>query len=159
MDRRELQDRARFLASDELQYAIAREEAGFDTEVVREKATIRFAREAGDSEIYELCRATIDSIWRGVERQYVVDLNDGQLKIEGVIRTDNRTLLSMKKAREADWIAFDALRQAKLEEHSAKREVEHDFIYNEILPRLRAHGGDPTTAEACADLIEGAQAA
>lgn len=159
MDRREIQERAKFLAADELQYAIAREEAGFDTEVIREKATIRFAREAGDSEIYELCRATIDSIWRGVERQYVVDLNDGQLKIGGVIRTDNRTLLSMKNAREQDWIAFDAMRQAKLDEHSAKRDVEHDFIYNEILPRLRAHGGDPTTAEACGDLIEGERAA
>lgn len=152
MDRREIQDRARFLYGDEIQYALAREEGKVDTDVLREKAAIRLTREMSEGDTYALVRATIDSVSRNVERQYVVDLSDGQLQMDGAIRVGSNTICATRFAREEDWVAFDQLRELKFREHAIKRQAERDFIHNEIIPRLRAHGGDATTSEACADL-------
>lgn len=43
MDRQEIRSRARFLYTDELQYALRREESGFDTDPLREQAAGRLA--------------------------------------------------------------------------------------------------------------------
>lgn len=153
MDRREIQERARFLYTDELQYALAREQENFNTDAPREKATMRLTREMEGQEIYELCRATIESISRNVERQFVVDVTEGQLRLEGAIRTGNNILISMRNARLEDWLAFDEMRESKFRDHEAKRDIERSFVRDVIVPRLQAAGEDKTTFEACPDLF------
>jgi hypothetical protein len=152
MDRSDLLNRARFLYRDELQYALAREEK-VDTDAVIERATLRLTREMEGQEIYELVHGLMVGVRRNVDREFVLDVYEGQLKIEGALRVGNSTLVSMKSAREEDWLAFDAIRETKFREHAAKRAVEREFIHEQIIPRLRAHGGSPTTFEACPDLF------
>lgn len=158
MDRAEIQSRLRVLYGDELQYAIAREER-FELDPLKEKATMRFAREVGESEVYELVRAALESVARNVERQFIADLRDGQLRLDGAIRIGNSTFCSMQNAREADWIAWDQMREQKFVEHADKRATERTYLHEVILPRLRAHGGNPRTIEAGADLFVGSEAA
>lgn len=151
MDRNELRARGRELYADEMQYALAREDEVL-TDTLKERATMRLAREVSEEEVYELCYGTIESVARQVERQFVVDLSNMQLSIGGAIRTSDRTLVPVDRARARDWIAFDALREASFQDHAAKRAREREAI-RAILARLDAFGGDAATIEACPDLF------
>lgn len=151
MDRDEIRARARTVYDDELRYSLSRDDIT-DTEAVRERATMRLARDGGDELVYELWRGLVDGIAKTVERRIVVDLVDSQLILGGAIRTGDNTLCPSEKARARDWLAFDAIRERVWQEHTAKRGRERTAIL-EIVARLDAHGGDPTTLEACPDLF------
>lgn len=155
MDRREIRERARFLCEDELQYAIARDDK-VDTEAVRERATIRLNREIGEGELYDLVRGQIDSVYKGAERNYVLDLSAQQLGIGTAIKVDDNTLVPTPKARLRDWIAFDEIREQVFQQHAAKRVREREAIA-EIVERLQGQE-DATTFAACPDLFEEAAA-
>lgn len=153
MDRKEIRDRSRFLYSDELQYALARDDL-VETEKVKERATIRLKREMDGQEIYELCRGMIESVSRGVERTYIVDLASTQLAFGSAIRTGDSTLCPIERARYQDWLAFDEIREQAFIRHAAKRDREREVVHG-ILDRLT--GSDETTLEACPDLFPTAE--
>lgn len=157
MDRQEIRGRSRDLYSDELQYALDRDDE-VNTDGVRDRATLRLTREMEGHEIYELCRGMIDSVAKNVERQYVVDLDSAQLSLGGAIRTGDNTLCPIERARRYDWVRFDKIREETFAQHAAKRDRERKAI-REILDRLDAHGGNPTTLEACPDLFDESAAA
>lgn len=151
MNRQEIRDRTRYLCEDELQYAIARDD-NVDTEAVREKATMRLVREVSDTETYELVRGLVDSVFRAVERTFIVDLVSGQLGFGKAIRISDNTLRPVERARLRDWIAFDEIREQKFQEHASKRHREREVIAG-IIERLQEHGDEATTGEVCPDLF------
>jgi len=151
MDRQEIRERARFFCSDELQYAIARDDK-VDTEAVRERATMRLLREIlTDSERYELARGLVDSVYKRAEREYVVDLSVQQLGFRSTIKVDDNTLVPTTKARYRDWLAFDQIREHVFQAHAEKRAREREAIAD-ILERLQGHE-DATTLDVCPDLF------
>jgi hypothetical protein len=159
MDRREIRERALELYSDELAYAIDAdsEVAEITLTEIRARAALRLGRAMAEEDISGVWLAYIDAIARTVERHFEVEV-DGQLKIGGAIRVGDLTFVPVAKARERDWLALDERHELKFREHAAKRAREREAIHA-IVDRLRAHGGDPTTFEACPDLFATDEAA
>lgn len=154
MNRQEIRDRARFLYWDELQYALAREER-VDTEVVRERSTLRHTREMQGQEathLFELLRGIHDLVARRVDRDVVIDFDNQQLGFNKAIRIGDNTLVPVDRARLRDWLAFDEIRERAFQQHAAKREHEREEIAA-IIERLQTHGDDATTFEVCPDLF------
>lgn len=155
MDRTAIRNRARDLYTDEIHYALSREEGSFDVEPLRERAAMRLAREFDGIEkevLFEMCRANVDNVGKSVERSITVDLSSGQLLFGGVIVTGDRQLCPIEKARYRDWFAFDEIREESFRRHAAKREREREVVA-EIMERLQTHGEDATTIAVCADLF------
>lgn len=151
MDKQEIAKRCHALYEDELQYAISRDDK-LDLARCRARAAMRIGREMEGQDISGVWLGYVEGIARNVERGFEIDLSSGQLRLDGAIRTAALSLVPAGKAREQDWLDHDELRELKFREHAAKRARERDAI-REIVDRLRAHGGDPTTIEACPDLF------
>lgn len=151
MDRHELKKRAQELYSDELQYAIARDDE-IDLASLRARAALRLGREMEGGDMSIVWIGYIEGIARQAERAFEVDAATGQLRISGALRVGDLTFVPAAKARIRDWMALDDRRSAKLEEHRAAYTREHEAIAS-IVARMQEYGGDPTTAEACPDLF------
>lgn len=152
MNRQEIRDRSRFLIADELAYALARDDR-VNTDAIRERATMRLARDVAEPEVYELCRGMIDAVARNVERDFVVDFNTQQLGFGKALRVDDNALCPVERATMRDWIAFDEIRERAYQNHKAKRDHERDRVA-EIIERLESHGDEARTLEVCPDLFE-----
>jgi len=150
---RQLQKRAAVLYEDELQYAIARDDQ-IDLATCRAKAAMRFGRDLTADDLGAIAVGVIERIARQVERGFEEDLSTLQLRIGGAIRTGDLTFVPSARARVADWLNLDEIREEVFRQHEAKRSRERDAIRS-IVGRMREHGGDPTTIEACPDLFEG----
>jgi hypothetical protein len=157
VNRDEIRKRALYHYEDELQYAIARDDE-VDVVRARARAAARIGREMDGQDISGVWLGYIEAIARGVERRFEIDLTSGQLRMSGAVRVGDLVLVPAARMRLRDWLAFDARREAKFEEHANKRNAERKAT-SEIIDRLRAFGGDPTTFEACPDLFPEAQAA
>lgn len=151
MDKQAIRQRAQALYEDELQYSIARDER-IDLARCRSRAAVRIGREMEGRDISGVWLGYVEGIARAVERGFEIDLSNGQLRVEGCVRVGNLAAIPAGKMRAADWIEHDAMRENKLREHVEKREHERQQI-RQIVGRLRKHGGNPTTLEACPDLF------
>lgn len=151
MDKRELSKRVTELYADELQYAIARDDE-VDVTKARTRAAMRIGREMEGRDMSAFWIGYVEGIARSVERQFEVDLSTGQLRFQDALRVADLTLVPTPKARVRDWLALDARHEEKFQQHASARSHERDAI-REVVERLRAHGGDPTTFEACPDLF------
>lgn len=151
MDKTELRKRVTVLYENELQFAIARDDE-IDLSSCRARAAIRIGQEMEGEDISAIWLGYVEGIARHVERGFEEDLTNGQLRLDGAVRTGDLTFVPTPRMRERDWLAVDDRHQTKLDEHQVKREREHVAVLS-IVGRLRAHGGDPTTIEACPDLF------
>lgn len=151
MDSREIKGLALELYSDELGHAIATADR-IGLQDVRVRAAGRLDHAMATEDMRGVWLAYIDAIARAAERHFEVEV-DGQLRIGGAIRVGDLELVPVEKARERDWLALDDRRELKFQEHAAKRQREREAI-RAIVDRLRDHGGDPTTLEACGDLFD-----
>lgn len=151
MDRRTLRRRATELYADELAWAIGSDER-VELGNPRERAAARLGREMVDSDLSSIWLGYIEGIARATERNFEVDASTGQLRMGGALRVDDLTFVPVAQARIDDWLALDARHEAKLQEHIVSRDRERE-AHALIIGRLRAHGGDPTTFEACPDLF------
>lgn len=151
MDEHELKRRITELYADELQYAIARDDE-VDVVTCRARAAMRIGREMEGEDISALWLGYVIGIARSVEHAFEDDLSNGVLRIDGAVRTADLVLVPNARMRERDWLAVDERHRLKLAQHRGKFEREHEARMA-IVERLRAHGGDPTTLEACPDLF------
>lgn len=151
MDRHEIKKRAQELYADEIQYAIARDDE-IDLNTARHRAAMRLGREMEGQDMSLVWVGFVEGIARSAERGFEVDAATGQLRFGDALRVRDLTFVPTPKARLRDWLALDARREEKFQQHAAARDQERAF-YREIVERLRAHGGDPTTFEACPDLF------
>lgn len=157
MDRHELRKRVSALYEDELQYAIARDDE-IDLTSCRSRAAMRIGREMEGLDISAVWIGYVEGIARTVERGFEEDLTTGQLRVDGALRTGDLTFVPTPRMRERDWLTVDERHEIKYREHEAARAREQEAIRG-IVERLRAHGGDPTTLEACPDLFAEREAA
>lgn len=154
MDKHEIRKRALELYADEIEYAIARDDE-IDLNHARARASMRLGREMEGQDMSSLWIAYVDGIARAAERGFEVDPATGQLRFGDALRVRDLTFVPTPKARLRDWLALDARHEEKFQQSAAKRERNRDAIRG-IVERLRAHGGDPTTLEACPDLFPAA---
>lgn len=157
MDKTEISRRVRELYEDELQYAIARDNE-IDLTSCRARAALRVGREMEGQDISAVWIGYVEGIARGIERGFEEDLANGWLRLDGAVRTGDLTFVPTGWMRERDWLTVDERERVKVEEHEAKFARKHEARM-EIIERLRAFGGDPTTAEACPDLFASEAAA
>lgn len=151
MDKAELRHRAVTLYEDELQYAIARDDE-IDLSACRARAARRIGQEMEGRDMSSVWIGYVEGIARGVERGFEEDLRGGQLRLDGAMRTGDLMFVPTPRMRERDWLAVDERHQVKVTQHVEKAAREHAAI-REIVERLRAHGGDPTTIEACPEMF------
>jgi len=155
VDKQEIKKRAIELYAGELQYAIAGEEE-VDLDATRHRAAMRLGREMEGQDMSPVWVGYVQGIARDTERGFEVDAS-GQLRFGDALRVRDLTFVPTARARERDWLALDARHEEKLQQFAARRSQERDAIRS-IIDRLRAHGGDPTTFEACPDLFPAAEA-
>lgn len=151
MDKKELRRRVTEIYESELSHALGHDEE-IDLAQCRSRAAIRIGAEMAEEDISAVWIGHVEGIARNVERGFEVDLSNGQLRMDGAIRTAALSFVPATKARALDWTKHDQLREAKFREHASKRSGEREAI-REIVNRLRSHGGDPTTIEACPELF------
>lgn len=151
MDRHEIRKRALELYSDEIQYSIARDDE-VDLNSAREKAARRLGQEMDGRDMSPVWSGYVEGIARSAERSFEVDPSTGQLRFDDALRIRDLTFVPTPKARVHDWLALDARHEEKFLQHALARGRERDAI-REIVERMRAHGGDPTTYEACPDMF------
>lgn len=157
MNRDEIRKRTGDLYEDELQWSIDRDDQ-VDIAKARSRAAVRLGREMEGQDISGVWLGYVEAIARNIERRFEIDLTSGQLKIDGALRVGDLTLIPAGRMRLRDWVEFDARREAKYQEHADKRVSERE-VTRAIIDRLRAHGGDPTTLDACPDLFSEQKAA
>lgn len=157
MDKRDFRKRVVEIYADEMQYAIARDDE-VELERIRVRAAMRLSRLMDGQDQSFLWLGYVEGIARQVERQFEVDVSTGQLRFGDALRVRDLTFVPTPKARLRDWLALDARHEEKFQEHAAARSQEREGIRS-IVERLRAHGGDPTTFEACPDLFPEAESA
>jgi len=151
MDKREMQERVKFFYADEIQYALARDDE-IDLTTCRARAAIRVGREMEGRDISAVWLGYVEGVARNVEASFEEDITHGQLRLGGAIRVRDLTFVPTPKMRKRDWLTVDDRHHQKLVEHQAKRAREHEVI-EQIVERIDAHGGDPTTIEACPDMF------
>lgn len=157
MDKDVIRRRALELYSDEIQYAIARDDE-VDLNSAREKAARRLGQEMDGQDMSPVWIGYVEGIARSAERSFEVDPTTGQLRFGDALRVRDLTFVPTPRARVHDWLALDARHEEKFLQHALARGHERDAIH-EIVERMRAHGGDPTTLEACPDLFAEAKVA
>lgn len=157
MDKQEIRKRGTALYEDELQYAIARDDE-VDLNSCRSRAALRLGRELDGQDISAVWLGYIEGIARSVERAFEIDLDIGQVRIGGALRTGALRFVPADKCHARDLMEWDALREQKLNDFRAKREHERPIVA-EALRRMDEYGGDPTLLSVWPELFEGRDAA
>lgn len=149
MDKEQIRQRAQFLYEDELTYSIKRDDE-VDILKCRSRASMRLGREMEGQDTSAVWLGYIEGIAKSVERGFEVDLSVGEMRIGGVLRTGSLRVVSADRARERDLIAWNEMRDAKLQQFQVKRDQERPLVQDAIA-RMREMGGDPTLIQACPD--------
>lgn len=153
MDKDQIRHRAQVLYEDEIQYSIKRDDQ-VDLLKCRSRASMRLGREMDGQDVSAVWLGYIEGIAKGVERGFEVDLAEGEMRIGGVLRTGSLRVVSAERARERDLIAWNEMREAKLQQFHVKRDQERPLV-QEAVGRMREMGGDPTLIQACPDWFNG----